>query len=158
FGFYDKVNDIPKTGNVSYVVIGWYSLPEHDPLFTSDDRPGLLKYWKLAHHDRTNAYVDRATLTSARVAATKPPWTSDKIVVTEKPKLRVEQLQDVARSQQRGGTPASRSKQLERMQRGFPAPPVSAGAPIQSVVQAVAHESGPKEILCHGSVVEVPLS
>src|SRR5678815_1982732 len=50
FGFHDDLADLGanRSGNVSYTVVGWYSLHAYDPLFMSDDPQALLKSWKLA--------------------------------------------------------------------------------------------------------------
>ena len=154
FGFYDNVSDLPATGNVSYVVVGWFADSNHDPLHMAKDKLGLLNDWKISHHLRAGSYAELNTMTPhGGVAAVKPAFSVSGIAVKDLV-LPAGKEVDFARAGARGGTAASQSKATEAMNASFPV----AQAASSAVVHGVAGFNGPTDLVIHGSCVEVPLS
>ena len=154
FGFYDNVTDLPATGNVSYVVVGWFADRNHDPLYMAKDKLGLLNDWKISHHLRAGTYAEVNTMTPhAGAAAVKPAFSVSGIAVKDLV-LPAGKEVDFARAVARGGTAASQSKLTEAMSASFPV----AQAASSATVHGVAGFNGPTDLVIHGSCVEVPLS
>jgi len=154
FGFYDNVSDLPATGNVSYVIVGWFADRHHDPLYMAKDKLGLLNDWKLSHHLRAGVYAEANTLTpQAGTTATAPSFAASSIAVKDLALAPGKEI-DFARAMARGGTANAQSKQTEVMKSSFPV----AQTASSSSVHGVAGFNGPGDLVLHGSCVEVPLS
>lgn len=152
FGFHDPVADLPATGNVSYVVIGWFADRNHDPLYMAKDKLGLLNQWKVSHHLRADTYAELNTLTPrAGTAAIKPAFAAS--IAVQDLVLAPGKEVDFARAAARGGTATARSKQTDAIKASFPVAQTAASASVDGV----AGFNGPGDLVLHGSCVEVPL-
>ena len=161
FGFYDDLGDLRgASGNVSYTVVGWYSLHAHDPLFNAPNRRALLEHWKVAHHERASGFTELSALVKLDADAdAEPAWKAAKIQLSESANPAPAELAAFKHAAERAGSAAARQQNLQAMQASFPpAKKGGASAPLQTIAKAIVHDLGPKETLCHGSVVEVPLA
>jgi hypothetical protein len=149
FGFHDTLDGLPKTGNVSYTVFGWYSLQEHDPLFCAKDRSKLLFDWKLTDGTMRRIYQELATTLSVSPSAVASLAWTPPISVQAKPAVPMQKINQAA-------THTARRDKLQTVSQAFPKAP--ANAPGQSLVSIVAQATGPTEIRCHGSVMQVSLA
>src|SRR5262245_54880811 len=158
FGFHDTLSDLAgKTGNVSYVVIGWFADRGYDPLSLADDRFGMVNKWHVLHHTRPNAFAEMGTMAPMKGAKAEPPRFDVKIAVSETPMPTMARQADISRLAERGGSVWSQASKIEVMKSSFPEPPIGSNMPIQASVDAYCSEVGPRDTICHGSVVEVPL-
>lgn len=154
-GLYDPADDVGTYGKVSYTVIGWYSIREHDPLYMTSDRSKLLKNLKLSHHIRPNGFVEIKTSAALSLDPPLPSW-MPAIQSTEVATPSAARIADVKKAALRGGSHTEHAEKLRLMQESFPSPATVYGSPVQEVVESLVHDSGPKDILCHGTVLEVP--
>jgi hypothetical protein len=140
FGFYDDHNDLGAnaSGNVSYTVIGWYSLGD-DPLANSSDRAKLLDDWNLTSGDES-----RITLSAAVAAAVAGVVWSPNLKVDERPAPPAGTIASAPSTQPR----FTRRKAIQD----------SLGIAVDPQAAAtVFADLFPSQIVCHGSVVAVPL-
>ncbi len=177
FGFLDARSELPRTGNVSYLVIGWYWTDHHDPLAVSAFPGKVLDRWKAVAHGSPAALRDIATTVALPHAfnerdrqlpghpgdlpqvAARPVWDAGITVAGAHPPppARVDQLK---RNAQRVGSFDLQVKRVERMTAAFPAPSASAA---QDGLWARTATVSPglfcaRSTLCHGAVVAVPLA
>jgi hypothetical protein len=163
FGFHDDLRDLSRAaeaGHVSYTVVGWYSIHAHDPLFNAPHRRALLESWKVAHHHRAKSFTELGALVKFDATSNAPAWTDAKLKISDAPAPTEQEIAALRHAAERAGSLDAQRQRLKTMQASFPAADDrAAGAlPEQSIARASVHDSGAKETICHGSVVEVPLA
>ena len=155
FGFHDTLAGLPVQGKVSYVVVGWYASTEHDPLYNAKNRRELLDRWKLARTTHTHFFQELATAVQVGPAVIQA-WKPAGITIATGAAPPAAQVRHTTRATSRGGSPAVRRQRLQKVGGSIPTSP--AGGVIREDVAVIAQVTGPNEILCHGSVVDVPLA
>jgi hypothetical protein len=159
FGFYDDVKDLAgQKGTVTYAVVGWFSENGWDPLYSSPTRAQMLNDWQVAHHVRSDSMAEMAVSAMDPGTAWKPSWTPRGLELTGESVPPPAKILDVKNANARGGTLESRMKSQSLMQAAFPPAPAGKMAPLTVAVDSLTAYFGPEQILCHGAVVEVPLS
>jgi hypothetical protein len=156
FGLFDDLSDLTvKTGNVSYTVVGWYSISDNDPLYMSPQKEKQIDDWKFSYPHTNRLYEILTPVASNVKPIASPAWTPSKITVTDAPAPAPEMVQNTRRMATRGGTMDTRMKQVQGMQTAQGA--VAAGA-VQSIVAGVYGPATPSNMVCHGSVMQVALA
>ena len=164
FGFHDNLAGLQRTGKVTYLVVGWYANRAHDPLYNAADRKSLMREWKLAHTSHhfgkareriTN--IARGTRAAATATAT-PAWRPAGFEVTENREPAPSALRKAVREDIGNASATMAAARLEKTSRAVPKVADSAADGVRLEMDMIAALMGPSEIVCHGAVVEVPLS
>jgi hypothetical protein len=155
FGLYDDLSDLPAgAGNVSYTVIGWYSIPDHDPFAMSSARDALLEQWKLTY-DVPSSASGGITKVVTPVSATPPApgaWMPWHISVSQPQELSAAATEAAKLNAARFGTAEAGLGQLRNMQANFQVVGIHVNPGIYHIPPA------PSAIVCHGSVMDVSLA
>lgn len=148
FGFHDALSGVPTGAMVSYSVIGWYSLNQHDPLTMSTDRLATLGSWNLTWDN--DAVTTLTTQIAATAATTQPAWASVAIQSASAPAPSAARVQKVKRAAALSDTDVLAQK-ITVMKDSFAVDP-------EAVIHAMEELAAPSAIVCHGSVVSVNTS
>ena len=158
FGFLDDLSGLTLQGRVSYTVIGWYSLRDHDPLARASNRRTWLQHARLAYDTTASSFSEqRAPVPADGRAPASPAWADAPITMTTSAPPTRAVTEHARRMAVRGGAIVELQEKVAATAASFPKP-FSAGGPVHQTVTTLVHDSGPKDILCHGTVVEVPLA
>ena len=159
-GFWDKLDGIAdkNKGNVSYLVVGWFSNDQQDPLSVAHDAGAVLNHWQAASATQMRATADIAVPVNLSTSAAKPPvWD---VNIQQKAPVAAPQLRVDAynRRAARSGTIQSRIQQTNAMKMAFPQ--VTATGPSSWVEAAASSHLTylARHTVCHGAVVAVPLA
>ena len=157
FGFHDELEGVGSgSGSLSYSVMGWYAIPEHDPLRMAPDRRAALERWRFAWSTRRRPLSPVVADSVAR-AAYRP--TSAR--VGRAPQERAARADTGVRAGGRRAGSVERSRATERAQamEASVGGLFSAIGEASGVVAGLGHLVGgsvPNEMLLHGAVTEVP--
>lgn len=144
FGFFDNFV-IPAGETVSYSVVGWYSLSQHDPLTMAADRLATLAGWNLTWDNDAVTTFPTQIVATAPIA--QPAWGGVKIQSTPAPApaaARVQQVKNAASLV----NPDVLAEKITVMKDSFAVDP-------EAVIHAMEELAAPAGIVCHGSVVSV---
>lgn len=168
FGFYDNLQGLQRQGKVTYVVVGWFSNRAHDPLYNSSDRDKLLYEWRLARSTKMASFVERMTKTQfamSQTSTTAPAgvptqqqWRPAGMRATPFTGPTDADVARVVQSGVRGLTREMRADSVRKMAKAVPEIASTASGGVREMVDFVEMYSGPSEIICHGTIVEVPLA
>jgi hypothetical protein len=147
FGFYDNLAGLATSGSVSYTVVGWYSSTANDPLYQAANREQQIANWKWKYNHHL-FIIDIPALVSST-----PP-----VAVDWKPQLVVAQqgavaLGATARMKTTLAETTASSSRLTAIQTALG----KAGA-AQQVAAPIVDGVYASQIVCHGSVLDVPLN
>ncbi len=143
FGFYDNLSGLPAAGNVSYTVIGWYSSTAGDPLYNAPNRLQQIQDWNLAY-DAHFQTIDLEPAVSPAVL--EPTW---------KPQLHMAQHAQPVRA----AITLSKIVMAESARRANALSAIESAIPGDLASRVpIFTEIIPDGIVCHGSVVDVPLN
>jgi hypothetical protein len=154
FGFHDPLANLPQGSSVSYLVLGWYASSSEDPFFMSKDRDRLLDRLKLKYqHSGTQVHelntIIGGQIAARALAAWKPTTLKDALGPSPTSSI----LQALTRTINAGGTLESRQANAANIEHAVPVSETAIRVPATTVTAS----AGPTEIICHGSVVGVPL-
>jgi hypothetical protein len=136
FGFHDPAADVPANAEIGYAVIGWYADRNHDPLYRSDDRSGLLDRWNMAYEQPAG----RSSLLTPAIADVTSTWVAPSLAQ--------------AGAGQVVQTASQRMRQVDTL--------IGKRSTLMQIDDKLAQRlptfelRGPSEIVCHGAVVKVP--
>jgi hypothetical protein len=147
FGFYDNLAGLPASGSVSYTVVGWYSSTANDPLYQAANREQQIADWKWKYNHHL-FIVDIPTPVS-----NTPPAAAN-----WKPQLGLAQQSAVtlgatARMKTTLSETALSASRLTTIQAALGKAGVS-----QQVAAPIVRGTYASQIVCHGSVLDVPLN
>lgn len=159
FGFHDGLADLGSAaGKVSYAVVGWHALPAHDPLYSSPARKAQLSAWKWAW--KSGGFRQIRTVVAAAGSSAAEPFVPRSTRGGNAPAGRVAAASDQARTSVRVGEEQREEQRLAAMKRsvGDLTLALSGDDPAAAVdVGQITGQAVPREIICHGAVVDVPL-
>ena len=142
FGFYDDLSGLPASGSVSYTVIGWYSSNTGDPLYNAPNRWQQIQDWGLSYDPHRHIIDLVPAVSSANPAAWKPSLTFEQ---QPQQAVRATEISKFTASQS-----AARSDAMGIIERAIVGP--------TAALRPIFTEIIPDSIVCHGSVVDVPLN
>jgi hypothetical protein len=154
FGCYDDSVPVGAAGKVTYIVAGWYSNRDQDPLYNAADRQRLLDRWGISTAARSEGIEELVSSVPVDSVRLPVPWKPASLKLSADAAPAVARLDQAKRSATRGGVREQRVAQLDGTNQSVT---LSANS-VKDVAVAVEAQGGPAEIICHGSVVEVPLN
>lgn len=153
FGFYDNLAGLVGLQTVSYMVVGWYADPSHDPLYAAEDRHELQRRLKFSHFSGVKL-IPIHIPSDANGSVVLRPWKVP-ITVVKQAASTAAQERVVLRARRRAVTRPLR-KDIFGVTGGGPSdhvPPKSDES--KTGATAMFEPITPTEIVCHGSVLGV---
>ncbi len=143
FGFYDDLSGLPGSGSVSYTVVGWYNGLSNDPLYNTAKREKQISDWLLRYeHHKPSSQIYAPISATLAVSAWKP-----QVTVTQQTQKPIIDTHATVSSH----LTAERTASMQLIQGSFGKVDVNIDPGL------VINNDNPVEIVCHGSVVDIPL-
>lgn len=157
FGFHDNLAGLanPKQGNLSYLVVGWFADSSHDPLGNTKSPSRTLQRWRSEGvKSRVSSAALLATNINAGAHATPPlKWNPDFAVRSGDIPDTSARGKLAARNTLRSGDVVEARARVQSREKLF----ASAASRIEQS-DSISSVYAPREVICHGAVLEVPLS